>query len=124
MKESPGPTRWSDGRQNPTTSTSSSVSRTTSLSRSPNKVRGLCSPGVSTSTSWDSSVVTMPLIVCRVVCGFEEVMATFWPTMALVRVDFPALGRPTRQAKPARYPEPGPPAYASVMTLPPERAPR
>ncbi len=104
MKASPGPMRWSAGRQNPMTSTSSSVSRTTSFSRSPSRVRGLCSPGVSTRTSCDAGVVTIPRIVCRVVCGFEEVMATFCPTRALVSVDFPALGRPTRQAKPAAYP--------------------
>ena len=44
----------------------------------------------------------MPRTVCRVVCGRLEVIATFWPTRAFVRVDLPALGRPTKQAKPAR----------------------
>ena len=34
------------------------------------------------------------------VCGFDEVMTIFWPTNALVRVDLPAFGRPTKQAKP------------------------
>ena len=43
-------------------------------------------------------------MVWRVVCGLAEVMATFWPTRALVRVDLPALGRPTSTANPARYP--------------------
>ena len=42
----------------------------------------------------------MPRTACRVVCGFEEAMTIFWPTRALVRVDLPALGRPTKQAKP------------------------
>ena len=104
MKRSPGPTFWSAGRQNPTTSTSVSVSRTTSLSRCPRRVLGRCSPGVSTSTSCASSRVTMPRIACRVVCGLDEVMATFSPTSALVSVDLPALGRPTMQAKPDRCP--------------------
>ena len=41
-------------------------------------------------------------MVCRVVCGLLEVIATLCPTSALVSVDLPALGRPTRQANPAR----------------------
>src|SRR6476469_2207971 len=45
----------------------------------------------------------MPWIVCRVVWGLELVIATFCPTRALVSVDLPAFGRPTRQANPARY---------------------
>ena len=44
----------------------------------------------------------MPRTTRRVVCGLLEVMATFSPTSALVRVDLPALGRPTKQAKPVR----------------------
>jgi hypothetical protein len=46
----------------------------------------------------------MPRTTLRVVCGFEEVIATFVPTSALVSVDLPALGRPTKQAKPLRNP--------------------
>ena len=42
--------------------------------------------------------------------GLLEVMATLCPTSALVSVDLPALGRPTRQAKPARN---------SALTTPP-----
>ena len=45
----------------------------------------------------------MPRTVWRVVCGRLEVIATFLPTRAFVRVDLPALGRPTKQAKPARW---------------------
>ena len=82
-------------------------SRTTSLSRSPSRVRGLCRPGVSTRISWASGRCTMPRTVCRVVCGRFEVIATFCPTRAFVRVDLPALGRPTKQAKPARCGVPG-----------------
>ena len=44
----------------------------------------------------------MPRMTVRVVCGRDEVIATFVPTMALVSVDLPALGRPTKQAKPER----------------------
>ena len=41
-------------------------------------------------------------MMCRVVCGLFEVMAIFCPTIALVSVDLPAFGRPTKQANPAR----------------------
>src|ERR1700753_86583 len=51
---------------------------------------------------WKSSRCTMPRIVCRVVCGRLDVIATFEPTSALVRVDLPVLGRPTKQTKPER----------------------
>src|SRR5690606_3147504 len=104
MNRSPGPIFWSDGRQNAMTSTSVSVSRTRSLSRSPSSVRGRCRPGVSTSTSWASVRWTIPRIVCRVVCGRPDVIATFRPTSALVRVDLPAFGRPTTHTKPERKP--------------------
>lgn len=49
---------------------------------------------------WKSSRCTMPRMVCRVVCGRLEVIATFVPTRALVRVDLPVLGRPTKHTKP------------------------
>ena len=79
MNRSPGPIRWSAGRQKPMTSTSSSVSRTRSLSRWPSSVRGWCSPGVSTRISWRVGPVTMPRMVCRVVCGLLDVIATLLP---------------------------------------------
>ena len=44
----------------------------------------------------------MPRIVCLVVCGRLDVIATFEPTSALVKVDFPVFGRPTKQTKPER----------------------
>lgn len=103
MKRSPGPSFWSAGTQKPMTSTSAQVVRTTSFSRSPSSVRGLWRPGVSTRISCASGRCTMPRTVWRVVCGRLEVIATFWPTRAFVRVDLPALGRPTKQAKPARW---------------------
>ena len=45
-----------------------------------------------------------PRIACRVVCGLDEAMAILLPTSALINVDLPALGRPTKQAKPERNP--------------------
>ena len=99
---SPGPGFSLAGKHTATTSTSAQVLVTSSLSRSPSSVRGRCSPGVSTRTSWASGRCTIPRTTVRVVCGFEEVIATFVPTIALVSVDLPALGRPTKQAKPDR----------------------
>ena len=61
------------------------------------QARGVDEDQLRRAASW-----RCPRIVCRVVCGFELVMATFCPTSALVSVDLPALGRPTRQANPAR----------------------
>ncbi|GAA4876899.1 hypothetical protein GCM10023222_36710 [Saccharopolyspora cebuensis] len=46
---------------------------------------------------------TIPRIACRVVWGLLEVIATFEPTKALVSVDLPALGLPTKQANPERW---------------------
>ena len=102
MNRSPGPIFSSLGKQTATTSTSAQVVRTRSLSRSPSRVRGRCSPGVSTSTSCPSGRCTMPRTTVRVVCGLSDVITTFWPTSALVSVDLPALGRPTNDAKPER----------------------
>src|SRR3954453_10462620 len=103
MNASPGPAGWSAGMQNTMTSTSDSVSRTTSLSRCPSRLLGLCSPGGSTSTSCPPGRGTTPRMACRVVCGRLLTMPTFSPTSALVSVVLPTLGRPTRQAQPLRY---------------------
>src|SRR5450756_1449503 len=102
MYRSPGPTIWSAGRQNTTTSTSVRVSRTRSFRRCPSRVRGRCRPGVSTRTSCASGRWTIPRITCRVVWGRAEVIATFVPTSAFVRVDLPAFGRPMIDANPDR----------------------
>src|SRR5271165_6326272 len=59
-------------------------------------------PGVSTKTICASGVVTTPWIDVRVVCGLSATMATFCPTRAFSRVDFPAFGRPTRDTNPER----------------------
>ena len=99
---SPGPTSSGAGTQNPTRSTSVSVERTRLSRRSPSSVLGRCSPGVSRMTSCASGRWTMPRITRRVVCGRSLVIATLAPTSALVRVDLPTLGRPTRHAKPDR----------------------
>ena len=42
----------------------------------------------------------MPRIARLVVCGLDEVIAIFSPTNALVRVDLPTLGLPTKETKP------------------------
>jgi hypothetical protein len=55
----------------------------------------------------------MPRMVCRVVCGRLEVIATFCPTSALVNVDLPTLGLPTKHANPARN---GPSAGAATAS--------
>ena len=69
----------------------------------PSRVRGLCAaPECRRGSACHAGVVTMPRTVCRVVCGFDDVIATF-AHQGVGQVDFPALGRPTRAAKPARY---------------------
>src|SRR3954449_2571953 len=68
--------------------------------RSVSGSRGRCTPGRSTSTSCQASAVATPRIARRVVCGLSETIATFWPTIALTRVDLPTLGRPARATKP------------------------
>ena len=45
---------------------------------------------------WKSSRCTIPRIVCPVVCGRIEVIATFVPTRAFVNVDLPVFGLPTK----------------------------
>ena len=45
----------------------------------------------------------MPRMVWRVVCGFEEVMATLVPTRAFVSVDLPVFGLPTIATNPERF---------------------
>src|SRR5215470_11923205 len=98
---------WGAGRVASTTSSSTSIpSRAAATSRIIwrfSTVRPSCRPGVSISTTWAFSRVTMPWMRLRVVCGLEATMATFWPTRRFSSVDFPALGRPTTAAKPARW---------------------
>ena len=53
-------------------------------------------------TSWASARLTIPRTARRVVCGLSLVMAILVPTSAFVRVDLPALGRPTKQQNPER----------------------
>ena len=102
MKRSPGPIFSLAGKHTATTSTSAQVVLTRSLRRSPSSVRGRCRPGVSTRISCASGRLTMPRTTVRVVCGLSLVITTFWPTIALVSVDLPALGRPTNDTKPLR----------------------
>src|SRR5271166_7006767 len=51
---------------------------------------------------WKFSRCTIPRMVCRVVCGLIDVIATLAPTSALVSVDLPVFGRPTKHTKPER----------------------
>ena len=60
----------------------------------------MCMPGVSTNTIWVSGMFRMPMMRFRVVWGLGVTMATFSPTRAFSRVDFPTLGRPTMLIKP------------------------
>ena len=46
--------------------------------------------------------MAMPITRMRVVCTLGDTMLTFDPTMALTRVDLPALGAPTMATNPAR----------------------
>ena len=48
------------------------------------------------------SAMAMPITRMRVVWTLGDTMLTFDPTMALTRVDLPALGAPTMATKPAR----------------------
>ena len=70
---------------------------------SPRLFFGRCIPGVSKKTNCESSLVRMPVMRFRVVWGLLETMATFSPSMALSRVDFPTLGRPTMAIKPVFF---------------------
>src|SRR4051794_20438308 len=83
-----------------TTSTPSDAEAAVAFSRSPIVVLGLWMPGVSTNTTWASSLVNTPRISVRVVWGDLATMLTFSPRMALSRVDLPTLGRPTSVANP------------------------
>ena len=78
------------------------LSPTTAFRRWPSRVFGLWIPGVSTSTAWKVGWFTIPRMAWRVVLGCGEVIAILLPTSALMRVDFPVLGRPTIATKPER----------------------
>ena len=68
--------------------------------------RAACAAGAGRAcrrgSSWASGRVTMPRTACRVVCGLSLVITILLPTRALVSVDLPAFGRPTKQQKPDR----------------------
>ena len=104
IQRSPGPIFSSAGTDIAIRSTSAYASATMSLRRWPSSLRGLCRPGVSTTTIWQSSRCTTPRTGWRVVSGWSAVMAIFSPTSALVSVDLPVLGRPTMDTKPERWP--------------------
>ncbi len=62
---------------------------------SPKRFFGFKSPGVSIKTSCVSPSVSTPVMRVRVVCGFEETIATFLGSIAFKSDDFPTLGLPT-----------------------------
>src|SRR5687767_11180293 len=102
MKLSPGPGRTEASTTSTTTSTSRMASRAVSTIRTFIRWVGLWIPGVSTNTAWASGYCLTPTIRVRVVWGLSETIASFWPTMRLSSVDFPALGRPMRAMVPHR----------------------
>src|SRR5215207_8721652 len=59
-------------------------------------------PGVSTNTICPSARFFTATMRLRVVWGLSDTIATFVPIIRLSRVDFPAFGRPTSEANPAR----------------------
>ena len=77
-RASPGPPTPLDAS---TTKTVASVSSLASVAvrfrRFPMAVLGLCTPGVSTNTSWASARVSMPRISWRVVWGRGDTIVTF-----------------------------------------------
>src|SRR5881409_3020751 len=60
------------------------------------------SPGVSTNITCASGRFLMPVMRFRVVCGRGDTIESFSPTRRFKSVDFPALGRPMSDTKPAR----------------------
>ena len=51
---------------------------------------------------WQSSRLRMPVMRCRVVCGFDETIESFSPTSRLSRLDLPVFGRPAMPIVPQR----------------------
>ena len=106
--------RWVTSTRNSTASRDSSASCTSCIMRRSSCVSGLCTPGVSTSTTcaagWPGSPLAFflsgssstPWMRVRVVCGLWVTMASFWPSRAFSSVDLPALGRPTMETNPER----------------------
>ena len=93
------------------TSTSPIDAVAAALVRSPSKVRGFNTPGVSTKTTWASAKssgdckVSTPRTWVRVVCTLSDTIDTLVPQIRLTRVDFPTLGRPTIEQNPERIGE-------------------
>src|SRR5690606_13641648 len=58
-------------------------------------------PGVSEKTTWKSSSLISPMMRCRVVCAFEEIIESRSPISTFIKVDLPTLGLPTILTKPA-----------------------
>src|SRR5690606_3625741 len=58
-------------------------------------------PGVSEKTIWKFSSLISPMMRCRVVCAFEEIIESRSPISTFIKVDLPTLGLPTILTKPA-----------------------
>ena len=102
MNRSPGPTECSPFNTKSAASASASARSTWRCIRSVSVSRGRCTPGRSTSTSCQSSPVTMPRTSRRVVCGLSDTIATLSATSAFTSVDLPAFGRPASATNPER----------------------
>src|SRR5882672_5355786 len=85
-----------------TRSTSSTARRAVFSMKSPSMPAAGRSPGVSTKTTCAPARFLMPVIRFRVVCGRGDTIESFSPTRRFKSVDFPALGRPMSDTKPAR----------------------
>ncbi len=66
------------------------------------EVPGIQESGVSRKIIWARSVVRIPVTRCQVVWALGVTMLRRSPRSAFIRVDFPALGRPTRVTYPLR----------------------
>ncbi len=100
--------------ETPPASRDSSASCTSCIMRRSSCVSGLCTPGVSTSTTcaagrpatpfilFTPSTSSTPTTLVRVVCGLCVTIASFCPSSAFSNVDFPAFGRPMMETKPER----------------------
>src|ERR1041385_1410389 len=106
-KASPRPTPAAPSTTSITASTPATASSARRFNRSPRGVLGRWYPGVSVNTIWRSGPVRTPRTGYLVVCGLFETMATFVPTIALIRLDLPVLGRPTTATTPERKVIPG-----------------
>src|SRR5580658_868592 len=123
---------------NSTTSRDSSASCTSCIMRRSSCVVGLCTPGVSTSTTCAAGLPASVFVFLRsgssstprmrvlVVCGLCVTIASFCPSSAFSSVLLPAFGLPTIDTNPVRSAIPlfSHLQSSSVITLRPHPPPR